>query len=160
MRAQVRKLKAKARTTMPEEWYEIVHGPMTGVVVSDKGRSLVAGVPSDEDTITERDGSLMNLEGLACLPVNVAKAACYAWNGPPQPNSLGTVAFRNGDSKDRSFKNVFWATVTSKPFKYDLDIRHINGDLLDNRIENLFHNEDPRLPVACWAVRHTGPLDA
>ena len=161
MRAQVRKHKAKARAAPAlEEWYEIVHGPMMGVVVSDKGRALVTGIPSDEDVVTERDGLLMNLEGLACAPVNVAKAACYAWNGPPQPNSLGTVAFRNGDSKDRSFKNVFWTTITGKPFKYDLEIRHVNGDVHDNRIENLFHNEVPRVPAACWAVKHSGPSDA
>lgn len=158
MRAQVRKLKAKARTTILEEWYEIVHGPMTGVVVSDKGRALVAGVPTDADVITERDGSVP--EGHACDPVNVAEAACYAWNGPPQPNSLKTVAFRNGDQKDRSFKNVYWSTVTGRAFKYDLDIRHVNGDIHDNRIENLFRNEDPRLPATCWAIKHNGPSDA
>jgi hypothetical protein len=159
MRAQVRKLKAKARVvSTPEQWYEIVHGPMTGVVVSDKGRALVAGVPTDADMVTERDGSVP--EGMACDPVNVASAACYAWNGPPQPNAFGHVAFRNGDPKDRSFKNVYWATVTGKPQVYDTEIRHVSGDFLDNRIDNLFRNEDPRLPAACWAIRHNGPSDA
>lgn len=158
MRAQVRKLKAKARIATPEQWFEIVHGPMAGVVVSDKGRALVGGVPTDADVVTERDGSL--LTGLACDPVDVASAACYAWNGPPQPNAFGHVAFRNGDSKDRSFTNVYWATITGKPFKYDLEIRHVNGDVLDKRRENLFRNEDPKRPATCWAVKHTGPSDA
>ena len=160
MRAHVRKTKAKARVvSAPEKWYEIVHGPMTGVVISDKGRALVAGVPTDDDIVTERDGSLMNLEGLACDPVNVAEAACYAWNGPPQPNGEKRVAFRNRDPKDKSFKNVFWATATGKPQVYDQEVRHVNGNLVDNRIENLYRNDDPRLPAACWAVKHPGPVD-
>lgn len=148
MRAQFRTRNAKARVvSTPEQWFKIVHGPMTGVVVSDRGRALA----TDD---TERDGSLMNLE-----PGDVAEAACYAWNGPPQPNAFRQVSFRNGDPTDRSFKNVFWATVTGKPQVYDLQTRYVNGDLLDNRIENLFRNEDPSVPAACWAVKHPGPTD-
>lgn len=116
----------------PEQWYKIVHGPMAGVVVSDRGRTLFG---------------------------SSAEAACYAWNGPPGPNAFGHVSFRNGDSNDKSFKNVFWATISGKPQVYDLEVRSINGDLTDSRPENLFLNENPQLPAACWAIKVQVPTD-
>lgn len=146
MRAQVRKMKAKARAVIVERWYELVYGPMAGAVVSDRGRALVNGVASEADVIV-----------VGGKEVSVAEAVCFAWNGPPQPHSFKRAAFRNGNPEDRSFENVFWATPAIAPMEYDLQIRHVNGDLLDNRIENLFMNEDPRFPAKCWAVPHPGP---
>jgi hypothetical protein len=71
-------------TIMEEYWYRFVHGPYQDVVISRDGRVLD----------TDAHGTVR------------AKAACYAWNGPPQPGLSGDVVHKNGDTNDCSFENV------------------------------------------------------
>ena len=128
-----------------EHWYKIVYPPFVGVIVSDRGRVLQDDPDRPEATFVFNGDEY-----------DTAEAVCRAFNGPPQPNSLKTVAFKNGDRSDTRPTNVFWATKSGRPQVYDTEIRHVNGDLLDNRRDNLFLNEDPSEPPACWAIPFSG----
>jgi hypothetical protein len=120
-------------------FYTLIHGPLSGVIVSARGRILTVGY----EACTEEQRR----------PDLAAAAACYAWNGPPQPGLSGRVRHRNGDESDCSFGNVAWEGL-APGFQYDTLVRHVNGVLHDNRISNLFLNRDQSKPATCWAVAY------
>jgi hypothetical protein len=116
---------------MAATWYRFVHGPYQDVIIGSDGKVL--------DDVAH--GHLR------------AKAACYAWNGPPQPGLSGEVVHKNGDTNDCSFQNVSWKGFDSD--NYDKYIRHINGNLTDNRIDNLYRNVNTHHPARCWVRDYT-----
>jgi hypothetical protein len=108
---------------MEEYWYRFVHGPYQDVVISRDGRVL------DTDAHGTCQSCMLRME-----------------------RATATWIIRRCSPQERR-----WMTVRSKMSlervrsdDYDRTIRHINGNLQDNRIENLHRHHDPFHPADCW----------